>query len=134
MTSTIISSQRMISYFPPGVLLFNTASVPLMSSGFFSITEVAKSAEQAATVANTAAQLTKAGNDKINELGAAAGVLVAEDYTQSDQALETTHRLLEHPPEVIFEAALEYGGVFVRPDALVRVGEDLWDLFNQSRH
>ena len=57
------------------------------------------------------------------------GVLVAEDYTQSGQALETTRRLLEDPPEVIFEAALEYGGVFVRPDALVRVGGDLWDLY-----
>ena len=57
------------------------------------------------------------------------GVLVTEDYTQSGQALETTRQLLEDPPDVIFEAALEYGGVFVRPDALVRVGEDLWDLY-----
>ena len=59
----------------------------------------------------------------------AGGVLVAEDYTQSAQALETTRRLLEDPPSAIFEAALEHGGVFVRPDALVRVGENLWDLY-----
>ena len=59
----------------------------------------------------------------------ADGVLVAEDYTQSAQALETTRRLLEDPPSAIFEAALEHGGVFVRPDALVRVGENLWDLY-----
>ena len=59
----------------------------------------------------------------------ADGVLVAEDYTQSAQALETTRRLLEDPPSAIFEAALEHGGVFVRPDVLVRVGENLWDLY-----
>jgi hypothetical protein len=57
------------------------------------------------------------------------GVLVAEDYTQSAQALETTRRLLENPPSALFEAAMEHGGVFVRPDALVRVGENLWDLY-----
>ncbi len=38
-----------------------------------SIAEVAKSAEQAAAVASTAATLAKSGNEKINELGAAAG-------------------------------------------------------------
>jgi hypothetical protein len=59
----------------------------------------------------------------------AGGVLVAEDYTESAQALETTRRLLENPPSAIFEAALEHGGVFVRPDVLVHVGEDLWDLY-----
>lgn len=59
----------------------------------------------------------------------ADGVLVAEDYTRSAQALETTRRLLEDPPGAIFEAALEYGGVFVRPDVLVRVDEGLWDLY-----
>ena len=57
------------------------------------------------------------------------GVLVAEDYTQSAEALETTRKLLEDPPVAIFEAALEHGGVFVRPDVLVRVGENLWDLY-----
>jgi len=59
----------------------------------------------------------------------ADGVLVAEDYMQSAQALETTRRLLEDPPSAIFEAALEHGGVFVRPDVLVRVGDNLWDLY-----
>jgi len=57
------------------------------------------------------------------------GVLVAEDYTQSAEALETTRRLLEDPPSALFEAAIEHGGVFVRPDVLVRVGENLWDLY-----
>ncbi|MBN1396154.1 MAG: methyl-accepting chemotaxis protein [Pirellulales bacterium] len=38
-----------------------------------SISEVARSAEQAASVAGTAADLTKTGNDKIAELGLAAG-------------------------------------------------------------
>jgi len=59
----------------------------------------------------------------------ANGVLVAEDYTQSARALETTRQLLKDPPSAIFEAALEHGGVFVRPDALVLVGENLWDLY-----
>ncbi len=59
----------------------------------------------------------------------ADGVLVEEDYTQSAQALQTTRRLLEDPPAAIFEAALEYEGVFVRPDVLVSVGENLWDLY-----
>ena len=57
------------------------------------------------------------------------GVLVAEDYTQSAAALETTSRLLQDPPEAIFEAALEHNSVFVRPDVLVRVGEGVWDLY-----
>lgn len=59
----------------------------------------------------------------------ADGVLVTEDYTQSAAALATTRRLLEDPPSAIFEAALEHGGVFVRPDVLVRVGDNLWDLY-----
>ncbi len=57
------------------------------------------------------------------------GVLVAEDYTQSAEALETTRRLLEDPPGAIFEAAIQHGDVFVRPDVLARVGENLWDLY-----
>ncbi len=59
----------------------------------------------------------------------AGGVLVAEDYKQSEAALETTRALLADPPAAIFEAALEHGGVFVRPDVLVRVGDNLWDLY-----
>ncbi len=59
----------------------------------------------------------------------AGGVLVAEDYTQSARALETTRQLLEDPPSAIFEAALEYGGVFVRPDVLVHLGDNVWDLY-----
>ena len=59
----------------------------------------------------------------------ADGVLVAEDHTQSAQALETTRRLLESPPSAIFEAAVEHGGVFVRPDVLVRTSENVWNLY-----
>lgn len=57
------------------------------------------------------------------------GVLVAEDHTQSAQALRTTRRLLENPPPAIFEAAIEHGGVFVRPDVIVRSAESGWDLY-----
>lgn len=57
------------------------------------------------------------------------GVLVAEDHTQSAQALETTSRLLEDPSAAIYEAALGNGTMFVRADVLVRVGGGMWDLY-----
>jgi hypothetical protein len=57
------------------------------------------------------------------------GVLVAEDYTQAEQALVTTRQLMEDPPAAIFEAAFEYQGVFVRPDVLLHLGGDQWDLY-----
>jgi predicted RecB family nuclease len=57
------------------------------------------------------------------------GVLVTEDYTQSAQALETTARLMADSPAAIFEGAYVHGGVYVRPDALVRVGDGEWDLY-----
>ncbi len=69
---------------------------------------------------------------KVGELARerfAGGVLVSEDHTRSAQALRSTQHLLEDPPAAIFEAALEHGGVFVRPDVLVRVGEGEWDLY-----
>ncbi len=56
------------------------------------------------------------------------GVLVAEDHTQSSQALLTTERIMLGPPPAVFEAAFVSGDVFVRPDALVRAG-DAWDLY-----
>lgn len=59
----------------------------------------------------------------------ADGVLVEEDHLHSAQALETTRRLLEDSPAAIFEAALQFGGVMVRADALVRIGDDGWDLY-----
>ena len=57
------------------------------------------------------------------------GVLVTEDHLHATQALETTRRLLDDPPAAIFEAALQSGGVMVRADAIVRVGEAEWDLY-----
>lgn len=58
------------------------------------------------------------------------GVLVAEDHTQSAQALETTRALLASDPQppAIFEATFEYGGVFVRADVIRRAGDGEWDL------
>lgn len=56
------------------------------------------------------------------------GVLVVEDHTQSRQALNTTTRIMKTSPPAVFEAAFEHAGVFVRPDILVRVSADEWDL------
>lgn len=58
------------------------------------------------------------------------GVLVEEDHTQSQQALETTRALLDRDdlPGALYEAAIEYRGVMVRADVLARVGENEWDM------
>lgn len=57
------------------------------------------------------------------------GVLVEEDHTQSEAALARTAELLVDPPPALFEAAFRYEDVFVRPDALVRVADGEWDLY-----
>jgi predicted RecB family nuclease len=57
------------------------------------------------------------------------GVLVEEDHTRSAEALDTTAELLEDPPSAIFEAAIQHGGVFVRPDVLVLADDGSWDLY-----
>ncbi len=57
------------------------------------------------------------------------GVLITQDHTQSEEALRATQRLFDDPPSAIFEAALFHEGVFVRPDVMVRVGGDEWDLY-----
>ncbi len=57
------------------------------------------------------------------------GVLVEEDHTRSGEALKTTERLLADPPPALFEAAFTHGGVFVRPDVLVRTPDGRWDLY-----
>lgn len=57
------------------------------------------------------------------------GVLIEEDHTQSDAALARTADLLADPPPALFESAFRYENVFVRPDALVHVADNEWDLY-----
>jgi hypothetical protein len=56
------------------------------------------------------------------------GVLVEEDYTQADQALETTCCLVGDGASCVYEGAFRYDGVFVRPDALFREDGSNWAL------
>jgi hypothetical protein len=56
------------------------------------------------------------------------GVLVEEDYTQADQALETTQCLLGDGAGCLYEAAFRYDGVLVRPDALFKEDGSSWTL------
>lgn len=56
------------------------------------------------------------------------GVLVAEDYTQTDQAMQTTQRLIGDGAGCLYEAALRYDGVLVRPDALFKEDDHSWTL------
>lgn len=57
------------------------------------------------------------------------GLLIEEDHLHSAEALETTAAVLLDSPAALFEGAFEFGGVFVRPDALVRVEDGQWDLY-----
>ncbi len=56
------------------------------------------------------------------------GVLVQEDYTQTDQALETTRGLLGDGASCVYEGAFRYDGVLVRPDALFKEDGCSWTL------
>jgi hypothetical protein len=56
------------------------------------------------------------------------GVLVAEDYTQSFAAQETTARLIEEDVPCLYEAAFFYDGVLVRVDVLCRREGGDWQL------
>ncbi|MBU2602496.1 MAG: DUF2779 domain-containing protein [Actinobacteria bacterium] len=56
------------------------------------------------------------------------GTLVAEDHTQTEEALSRTADLLAAGASPIHEAALKYDGVLVRVDVLTRNGEGTWDL------
>lgn len=56
------------------------------------------------------------------------GALVEEDYTQADQALETTRCLLGEGIGCLYEGAFRYDGVFVRPDALFKEDGYNWTL------
>lgn len=57
------------------------------------------------------------------------GVEVTEKHYEYEQALKTTKRVLEQDPTAIFEGAFRGGGVFVRPDILVRVGPGEYDIY-----
>ncbi len=50
------------------------------------------------------------------------GIEVAEDHSQTAQALEATQRLLTSGATVLYEPAFEHDGVLVRVDVLVRAG------------
>ena len=56
------------------------------------------------------------------------GVLVEEDYTQGDQAIQTTTRLLNDGTSCIYEGAFRFDGVLVRPDALFEEDGCNWTL------
>lgn len=56
------------------------------------------------------------------------GVLVEEDYTQTDQAMQTTRRLIADGADCLYEAAFRYDGVLVRPDALFKEDDHSWTL------
>ena len=56
------------------------------------------------------------------------GVLVEEDHTRSTQALRTTEQLLGGDACCLYEAAIAYDNVFVRPDILFRLDEQNWAL------
>jgi Domain of unknown function(DUF2779) len=56
------------------------------------------------------------------------GVLVDEDYTHADQALETTQHLLGTGTGCLYEGAFRFDGVLVRPDALFKEDGYNWAL------
>ena len=56
------------------------------------------------------------------------GVLVEEDYTQGDQAIQTTACLLSDGAACLYEGAFRHDGVFVRPDALFKEDGRNWAL------
>ena len=56
------------------------------------------------------------------------GVLVEEDYTQADQAIQTTTCLLNDGTGCLYEGAFRYDGVLVRPDALFEEDGCNWTL------
>jgi hypothetical protein len=56
------------------------------------------------------------------------GVLVAEDYAHTDQAMQTTHSLIGDGAACLYEAAFRSDGVLVRPDALFKEDDHSWTL------
>jgi hypothetical protein len=72
--------------------------------------------------------------DQGHQVGALAreffsgGVMVAEDHTQSEQALETTRRLLGEGTRCLYEGAFWHDGVLVRADVVFRGDPGGWTL------
>ena len=56
------------------------------------------------------------------------GIEIVEDYTQSEQALETTQKLLKENPPALFEPAFMYGNILIRVDVLRNNNDGTWDL------
>lgn len=56
------------------------------------------------------------------------GVVVQEDHSRGDQAVETTRRLVSGGRECLYEGAFRHDGVFVRPDVLFKEDGHNWTL------
>jgi hypothetical protein len=56
------------------------------------------------------------------------GTLLTEDYTQGDQAIQTTKCLLDEGAACLYEGAFRHDDVFVRPDALFKEDDQSWTL------
>ena len=56
------------------------------------------------------------------------GIMIDEDHTQQDEALERTAKVLSENPPAIFEAAFKYNNVLVRVDVLRNNNDGTWDL------
>ena len=56
------------------------------------------------------------------------GVLIAEGYMESEQALATTREVLATNPSAIFEAAFIYDDILIRVDVLKNNLDGTWDL------
>ncbi len=57
------------------------------------------------------------------------GVLVEEDHTNPEGALEKTRKLLSSGATAIFEAAFLYDNILIRSDIIAKNAEGTWDLF-----
>lgn len=57
------------------------------------------------------------------------GILVEQDHTDPDGALEATARFLADGVPAIFEAAFLYDNILVRADVVARNDDGTWDLF-----
>lgn len=56
------------------------------------------------------------------------GVEITEDYTQPEEALESTKKAMENGASAIFEAAFLFGEVLIRVDVLRNNNDGTWDL------
>lgn len=72
--------------------------------------------------------------DQGKEVGALAtklfpkGVLIAEDYKQTEQALQKTSQVMQANPDAMFEPAFMFSNVLIRVDILKNNKDGTWDL------